>query len=82
LPLQQGEPAEGDAEVPGLPHTTQRPELLQMVPESEHLLPAQQGWPGPPHGTQVEPLHAVPASRHWVPDEQQVCPVAPHALQT
>jgi hypothetical protein len=53
-----------------------------MVPESEHLLPAQQGWPGPPHGTQVEPLHAVPASRHWVPDEQQVCPVAPHALQT
>jgi hypothetical protein len=82
LPGQHGVPDEGDDEVPGLPHTTQRLELLQTVPASEHLLPAQQGCPGPPQGTQVEPLHVVPASRHAVPDEQQDWPVAPHALQT
>lgn len=85
LPAQQGVPDDGDAEVPGLPHTTQSPELLQTVPASEHLLPGQQGWPAPPQGTQVEPLHVVPGSRHAVlddDDEQQACPVAPHALQT
>lgn len=60
LPAQQGVPDDGEVEVPGLPHTTQSPELLQTVPASEHLLPGQQGWPAPPQGTQVEPLHVVP----------------------
>lgn len=85
LPAQHGVPDEGDAAVPGLPHTTQSPELLQTVPASEHLLPAQQVCPAPPHGTQAELLHVVPGSRHAVLDDgdkQQVCPVAPHALQT
>jgi len=90
LPAQQGVPAEGDADVPGLPQTTHKFELLQSVPAAEHLLPAQQGCPAPPQGTQVLDvlllvlLHAVPGSRQalaTVEDEQQACPVAPHALQ-
>ncbi len=74
-------------DVPGLPQTTQRLELLQVVPASEHLLPGQQGWPAPPQGTQVldELLQVVPASRHAPPvdeEEQQGCPVPPQTLQT
>jgi len=87
LPPQQGEPVEGDEDVPGLPQTTHRLELLQMVPASAHLLPGQQGWPALPQGTQVldELLQVVPASRQALPDdedEQHGCPVPPHALQT
>jgi hypothetical protein len=91
LPAQQGVPDDDELDVPGLPHTTQRLELLQRVFAAEHLLPGQQGCPAPPHGTQVLDvlllvlLHAVPGSRQAPPtaeDEQQVCPVAPHALQT
>ena len=83
-------PPEGDPDVPGLPQTTQRFELLQSVLAAEHLLPAQHGCPAPPQGTQVLAvlllvlLHAVPGSRQAPPtavDAQQVCPVAPHALQ-
>jgi hypothetical protein len=45
-----------------------------MVPVSLQVEPEQQGWPAPPHATQVEVLellellHAVPGSRHAVPD--------------
>jgi hypothetical protein len=64
-----------DVDVPGVPHTTHRFELLQRVPASLQVEPAQQGWPAPPHATQVAAvlvvlvlLHAVPGSRHAVPD--------------
>jgi hypothetical protein len=90
LPPQQGAPDPGDVDVPGLPQTTQRLELLHTVLASEHLLPVQQGCPAPPQGTQVLVvlldvlLQAVPGSRQAPPTadvEQQVCPVAPQALQ-
>jgi hypothetical protein len=41
LPAQQGEAVE--VEVPGVPQTTHRFELLQTVPASVHVLLAQQG---------------------------------------
>ena len=60
-----------------------------MVLAARQVLPVQQGWPAPPHATHVlvllEPLQAVPGSRQAPPgaeDEQQTCPVAPHALHT
>jgi hypothetical protein len=89
LPAQQGDAVE--VEVPAVPQTTQRFELLQMVLAAVQVLPVQQGWPAPPQGTQVLPLlllvllQAVPGSRQAPPTEvleQQACPVAPHSLQT
>lgn len=82
LPAQHGVPV--DVEVPGLPHTAHKFELLQMVPASLQTEPAQQGWPAPPQATQVDELllHAVPGSRHVVPDSQQAWPIPPHNLHT
>ena len=85
LPAQHGEPVEVD--VPGVPQTAHRLELLQMVPAAVQVDEAQQGCPAPPHPTQVPELllvllHAVPGSRHVVPEVQQACPVPPHSLHT
>jgi len=85
LPGQQG--AAAVVVLPGVPQTTQRFEPLQTVLAALHLLPAQQGCPVPPHGTQVPLLvlvllQAVPGSRQTTPLVQQACPVPPHSLQT
>ncbi len=66
LPAQQGDDDDGVAD--GVPHTTHRFELLQIVLAAVQVLPEQQGWPAPPQGTQVAELdelllQAVPGSR-------------------
>ena len=88
LPAQQGCAAE--IEGLGVPQTTHRFELLQIVLASMHVLLAQHGCPAPPQGTQVPELvevllQPVPGSRQEPPGaelEQQGWPVPPHCLQT
>jgi hypothetical protein len=87
LPAQHGLAVELDVDVPGVPQTAHRFELLQIVFAAVQVEPVQQGCPAPPHGTQVLELvlQAVPGSRHAPPvdeDEQHACPVLPHSLQT
>jgi len=51
LPAQHG--VEVEVDVPGVPHTTHRFELLQRVLASLQTAPLQQGCPAPPQATQV-----------------------------
>jgi hypothetical protein len=85
LPGQHGLPVELDVDVPGVPQTAHRFELLQIVFAAVQVEPVQQGCPTPPHGTQVLELvlQTVPGSRHPADEvEQHGWPVLPHSLQT
>jgi hypothetical protein len=71
LPLEQVPPTFGQA----VPDAVQMRSTQQ--PPLEHALPAQHGWPAPPHGAQRPLLQLSPVSQSW--PMQHACPGPPHA---